>query len=98
MGGFKKGVSGCPNMKFKKGISGNPSGRPRGTGVNLLLEAIEKVEKSKNICFWDKVVEKSFVVPSIMIALIKKLVPDQTEGENALMGDYKITFVGEDEE
>jgi len=68
------------NPNWKKGVCPNPGGRPKGTSVKVLLDAIEEVEKDKGINYWKKVIEKSLATPSLMIAVMKKIIPDQVEG------------------
>ena len=64
-------------MAFQKGKSGNPSGRPKGTGLQPLLDAIKRVEKKKKQNFYDRAVEMAWLEPTVMMGIIKKLVPDQ---------------------
>jgi len=80
--------------RFKKGESGNPEGRPVGTGIKPLLEAIRYVEDKKRIRYWEKVVEKSLTNPTIMVAILKKLVPESKREAVDQMQDsnWKIVF------
>lgn len=75
--------------RFPKGTSGNPNGRPKGTpnkfSIAELWDAIRQVEKTKNkkkilISF----VEQAYNNPTIMIALMKKLLPDLRSIEGTL--------------
>lgn len=63
---------------FKSGAEwkGNAGGRPKGTGLKPLLEAIKRVEKKKKQGFWDRAVEMAWIEPTVMNGILKKLVPD----------------------
>lgn len=65
--------------KFKAGESGNPGGRPKGTGVGPMLEAIKKYEKANKVKYWDIVIKKSISNPRLMTAVINKLAPNMHE-------------------
>lgn len=68
---------------FKKGVSGNPGGRPKGT-VSLtteLIHAVELVEKEKKISVFKHFVLRALENDQVLIALIKKFVPDKLQGE-----------------
>jgi len=72
-------------MAFKKGTEwkGNPNGRPKGARDNFSLEifrkAIVKVEKKKKKPFFEMVVERAYTNDKILIAVLKKILPDQQQ-------------------
>ena len=84
-------------MPFVKGVSGNPNGRPRNAETDLLREALRKQGEKRGVDFWDKVAEFAFRDKQVMVAIIKKFVPDininQLEGE--LKGDTKVVIIKE---
>lgn len=73
------------NEEGKKGfLPGNP-GRPEGSkdkfSITKLKEAISKVEEEKKVSLYEKFVKKAYINPMIMVALIKKLIPDKSHAE-----------------
>lgn len=68
---------------FKPGQSGNPKGRPKGSQsyITQLEKAIKTVEKEKNKSLWKRLVERAFVNDKVLIALVKKFIPDKTHTE-----------------
>ena len=66
------------NPNWKKGVSANPTGRPKGTTrTNLLMDAIAKVEKQKGKKkFLIHAIEQAYDDPKVLIAILKKIIPD----------------------
>lgn len=62
--------------KFAKGNCANPKGRPKNAEPELLRQALEKQGIKKGINFWDKVAEYAFRDRNVMIAVMKKFIPD----------------------
>jgi hypothetical protein len=68
--------------RWKKGQSGNPKGRKPGISEkDLLREAIEKVEKTKNKSLLELFVERAYVEDRVLIALVDRLIPKLTAQE-----------------
>ena len=71
-------------MPFKKGQSGNLKGRPKGTDdkrrrfqLTHLMDAIESVEKERGVDFYNHVVTRAYENDKVLVAVLKKLIPDQ---------------------
>ncbi len=64
--------------RFVEGAKGNPNGRPPGTGyIKLLEEAISEVEKEKQKSFFKRVIERAYISDSVLVAVLKKFIPDR---------------------
>lgn len=68
-------------MPFTKGKSGNPNGRPKRPEVEELRQALKAVAEKKDKTFITSYTERAYTSDPMAIALLKKLVPDLTEGE-----------------
>lgn len=80
-----------PN-RFKKGQSGNPAGRPKAPDMQLLREALAKCEKKYGRSIYEMFAEMAYKHKEVAIALMKKLIPDQTHVEGEGLAD-RYTFI-----
>ena len=83
--------------RWKKGCKPpNPKGRPKGASeIDILKQAVKTVEKVKKVSLYQFAVERAYQSDVVLVALLKKLVPDQNEvkGEGMLI----VTFDKQDE-
>lgn len=71
-------------------LAGNPGGpgRPRGPGLSQrLLEAIQSVEARHRKPLLEHFVERAYTSDRVLIALLKKLIPDLGQQEVNLRGE-----------
>lgn len=62
---------------WKPGQSGNPKGRPKGTKErDCMLVAKEEVEEEKKKSIYRHAFERAYEDDRVLIAMLKKLVPD----------------------
>jgi len=68
---------------FAKGKSANPNGRPKGSkNYSILLEeAIGEAERKKDKKFLDRVMERAYMNDVVMLAVLKKLIPDKSHAK-----------------
>jgi len=78
--------------RFLPGNNSNPKGNNQFTTIVPLIEALKKRGKVKGQDFWDMVAEKASRSDAILIAILKKLLPDKIQGEGGL-GETKIIIV-----
>jgi hypothetical protein len=80
--------------QFKPGQSGNPEGKKTGTKsyITLLEEAVKNYETAKGRNLFDRLIERAFVNDSVLIAVIKKFIPDKQYTEIKDLTPRKIIF------
>jgi len=78
---------------YKPGQSGNPKGRPKGsTYMAELNKAIKEVEKEKKKSFFKKVIERAYISDSVLIAVLRKFIPDKLKQEFEGLEGIEITI------
>ncbi|MDD4892402.1 MAG: hypothetical protein PHH73_00185 [Candidatus Rickettsiella isopodorum] len=77
---------------FPKGDkwNGNDKGRPRKPEIQVLRDALEKVEKEKDISFIEHFVRLAFSDKDIAKELAKKILPDKIQTET---NDEQLAFI-----
>jgi len=82
------------NPDWVKGVSGNPAGRPVGSyAIHTKLEkAIAKVENTKGIDIYEHFVEQALGDKNVLIALLRKLVPDRQHSEGEIGRIINIVY------
>ena len=89
--------------RFLRGHSGNPLGNTKNRGIEDMLEAIRRAEKSKGENFWDHVIDRAYKDDRVMIEVLRKLVPDRkavesSETKEGLQLNFTTTHVSVGEE
>lgn len=78
------------DTKFKEGNPGGP-GRPKGSAyMDELKQAIKEVEKEKKKSLFKRVIERAYISDSVMIAVLKKFVPDKVKQELEGLSEMSI--------
>lgn len=92
------GKRGNPN--WVKGKTGNPNGRPKTGQAELekLRVAADKVSKEKQKPLYDHFIERCYENDSVLIAFLKKMVPDlkYVEGDlKAGLAEDTMSFIAQ---
>lgn len=84
-----------PDHYYKPGESGNPAGRPKGStnrySIKNLMDAIAVVEKKEGKQLLQEFVGKAYEDKTVMIALMKKLLPD-LKSIDTLMATFETSM------
>lgn len=80
---------------FQVGNPGGP-GRPRGPSLpHQLLEAVQSVEVRRRKPLLEHFVERAYTSDRVLIALLKKFIPDLGQQEVSPIGQYLKAVAGE---
>src|SRR5512146_567577 len=77
-------------MPWQKGQSGNPAGKQKSDARVLLEKAIRRAERDlskqtgKSMRFWDHVVKQALVDNTVLVAVLRQLLPDLKSVEGKL--------------
>ncbi len=74
-------IKGDPNI--------NRKGRPKNAQSELLREALRKEGERRGENFWDRVSKTAFEDKGVMIAVLKKFIPDMSSTEHS--GELHVT-------
>ena len=72
------------NGRFVKGqrsFGPNPTGKNGFTSIKSLIDALNKHSKKVGKDFWDYVAERASINDAVLMAILKKLLPDKVSGE-----------------
>ena len=75
--------------RFRKGFTANPGGR--GSFINALIDALKNEGQKRGEDFWQMVAQRVWTNDVVLIAVLKKILPDKIQGEG--FGDTKIILV-----
>lgn len=78
---IKTGKNRLPNGQFKKGCVANPKGRPVKPEIELLRNALEAAQTKQGMHLIEFAVEKAYTDNQVLIAILKKILPDKIEGD-----------------
>jgi len=73
--------------------------RPLNPKVDQLYEAIERMEKSTNKSLFDHAVERAFKSDTVLISVLKKIIPDlkRTESSLSVSGGLNLSYMSDEE-
>jgi len=75
----KQPIIGGKTMPFTKGDPNiNRNGRPKNAEPELLREALRREGVKRGKDFWERVAEVAYTDKNVMIAVVKKFVPDSS--------------------
>ena len=86
------------NPAWVKGVSGNPKGRPQKAEIDKLRQALEYGESKHGKDIFYHAIDRAWVNDQVLIALLKKLVPDMVKGEGFSPEGTKIIIIRNGEE
>ena len=70
----------------------NPNGRNGRIGLKALETAIEKFEKANDIDFWSYVLKRADKSDTILVAILKKILPDKIKQDGDLIKNIIVNY------
>lgn len=80
--------------KFVKGNNANPTGKNGFTAAKQLTEAIVRQGKRRGEDFWDMAASRAYTNDQVLIAILKKFIPDKQALEHTLPEQLLEKFKG----
>jgi len=80
-------------MPFQKGQSGNPSGKRKGEFRKMMEAALAAESKAKGMSLIRHAVKKAYEDNSVLIAILKKILPDLKAVDVALTQESPFRLI-----
>lgn len=72
--------------RFIKGNNANPKGNNQFTSLVPLIEALKRAGDKRDEDFWDMVANRTWQHESVLIAILRKILPEKLEHSGEIKG------------